>query len=309
MECVHAPNTVLSYRTGMRSFQKWADRYHIQKWWPPRERHLCLWLTHLVTYSQPRTSSPLKYSTVRSYLAAINSRMLEEGSAGVRHMKVLQRFMKAVKRRVGTRAAKKRPITLEDISLFPSNSQSDIVMRGIALVGFFGLMRINEVLSPDTTVENITFVGGDVARLYLPISKTDPFRGGVGIYIPSNPNGLCAVSFLKKIVEYRGSGRIFVDEDGVPITRKKFVTWLKDNVRGDPSEYSGHSLRRGGAMALSKAGCPIHLIKQWGRWKSDAVTEYLQIDLSTFREYGTKFHQLGSSKDSLQWATSHIWGD
>lgn len=41
------------------------------------------------------------------------------------------------------------------------------------------------------------------------------------------------------------------------------------------AEISGHSLRRGGATAAVLAGVPEVLIKQHGRWKSDAVHAYI----------------------------------
>ena len=43
----------------------------------------------------------------------------------------------------------------------------------------------------------------------------------------------------------------------------------------DPSEYDGHSVRRGGATALFNAGIEFPRIMRFGRWHSDAVHAYL----------------------------------
>ena len=41
-------------------------------------------------------------------------------------------------------------------------------------------------------------------------------------------------------------------------------------------DYAGHSFRSGGACDLWAANVPLDAIKQWSRWKSDAVRLYLR---------------------------------
>ena len=48
----------------------------------------------------------------------------------------------------------------------------------------------------------------------------------------------------------------------------------------DPSKFSSHSMRRGGATFLSMIGVSVAEIKQRGDWQSDAVYEYLKAPLS-----------------------------
>ena len=43
----------------------------------------------------------------------------------------------------------------------------------------------------------------------------------------------------------------------------------------DPSKYSTHSLRRGGASYAFKCGAPVKLISLQGDWSSDAVPLYI----------------------------------
>ena len=47
---------------------------------------------------------------------------------------------------------------------------------------------------------------------------------------------------------------------------------------GKPEQYSGHSLRAGGATDLFVARTPYYLIKKAGRWKSDAAMLYYRCD-------------------------------
>lgn len=48
----------------------------------------------------------------------------------------------------------------------------------------------------------------------------------------------------------------------------------------DPLEFSGHSLRRGGATFAFKCGTPAELIKLQGDWRSDAYMLYLSLPLA-----------------------------
>ena len=43
-----------------------------------------------------------------------------------------------------------------------------------------------------------------------------------------------------------------------------------------PAEFTGHSLRRGGATALTEHGVPLEEIRLLGRWSSEAFEAYVQ---------------------------------
>jgi hypothetical protein len=44
----------------------------------------------------------------------------------------------------------------------------------------------------------------------------------------------------------------------------------------DPSEFSGHSMRHGGATNLAERGVPPYVILAVGRWRSEAYNRYIQ---------------------------------
>jgi hypothetical protein len=50
----------------------------------------------------------------------------------------------------------------------------------------------------------------------------------------------------------------------------------------DPTRFSSHSLRIGGASALAAANVPDYVIQKLGRWKSLAVLAYLRMSHSAF---------------------------
>ncbi|TMC15853.1 MAG: hypothetical protein E6J34_20850, partial [Chloroflexi bacterium] len=58
-------------------------------------------------------------------------------------------------------------------------------------------------------------------------------------------------------------------------------TWVIDRLhcllrdaKFDPTNFSGHSFRRGAASTALEAGLSVHDIMQLGRWKSDSVQRY-----------------------------------
>ena len=63
-----------------------------------------------------------------------------------------------------------------------------------------------------------------------------------------------------------------------PLTHATFVNHLRHcltKLGVDPSKYSGHSFRRGGASFALQCGVPTEWIKLQGDWASDAYERYL----------------------------------
>jgi hypothetical protein len=57
----------------------------------------------------------------------------------------------------------------------------------------------------------------------------------------------------------------------------------------DPTFYSGHSFRAGGATDLFVAGVPYSTIKKMGRWRSDAALKYHRDELNVAADVATAF--------------------
>lgn len=71
-------------------------------------------------------------------------------------------------------------------------------------------------------------------------------------------------------------------KNAVPFTYPQMQSTLKQciTVLGlDPSAFSSHSFRRGGATTAFRAKVPPELIQLQGDWLSDAYKNYLQFDL------------------------------
>ena len=63
----------------------------------------------------------------------------------------------------------------------------------------------------------------------------------------------------------------------------------------DPTRYSGHSLRAGGATDLFAARIPYWVIKKMGRWKSDAALRYYRSEEDVVNSVRKAFKRLSTS--------------
>ena len=72
---------------------------------------------------------------------------------------------------------------------------------------------------------------------------------------------------------------LFIFRDGSPVRPQHARSVLKmalKNLQLDPSLYNTHSFRIGRATDLFKKGFSLEQIKQYGRWKSNAIYKYLR---------------------------------
>ena len=74
----------------------------------------------------------------------------------------------------------------------------------------------------------------------------------------------------------------WVGDSFSPLTYPTFVSTLRQALTKcgvDPSQYAGHSFRRGGASWALQSGLPGDVIQLMGDWKSDAYKQYLVMPI------------------------------
>lgn len=156
------------------------------------------------------------------------------------------------------------------------------------LISFFGFFRYNDITrlavkdfkrkGPNMVVE----VGG---------SKTDKFRAGSQVFLSAMQTEplLCPVRVSTEYFELLFKNGYKIDSPVLPsltvkgklssastLTRK-----LRSALQGlvlDPSRYTLHSFRAGGATTAANANISRDLIAIHGRWQSDAVNAYIKQD-------------------------------
>ena len=116
--------------------------------------------------------------------------------------------------------------------------------------------------------------------------------------IPGNP--LCPVAAynrMLRLVPASGSQPLFsVYHAGVPVpitygNLQSFLRKLISRTGRDPSSFSSHSFRRGGATFAFQSKVPINLIQLHGDWRSDAYKEYLTF---TLEDKATVFNRMSN---------------
>jgi hypothetical protein len=183
---------------------------------------------------------------------------------------------------------RKRPLSRSDLAhtrekLANSSFYNDILFLAILHAGFYGLMRLGELVWPDnsklqdfrkTMLRSKVTVSSDSFSVFLPGHKADRFFEGNMILITDRK----ALNIFKHYLSLRDTRFPFVSElwlleNGSVPTRRWFIHRLHSFF---PSDIAGQSLRSGGATALAEDGVPHHIIQASGRWASEAFQIYIR---------------------------------
>ncbi|SPO26927.1 uncharacterized protein UTRI_10674 [Ustilago trichophora] len=238
----------------------------------------------------------------------------------------LERAIRGVKRIYGLKPAKaKLPITLpllrailqELKSINSLSAWNRQVVSAAFAVSFACFLRCGEVTWTSfdhsvTTVGAVTWYE-DYAILILPASKTDPFRLGAPLVVPKVGGIECPYASLKAICSAQrpAAAPVFAINDGFqPLTRTFFLSILRlalERLGLQPSEYAGHSFRRGAATWAASAGVDSSTIQLLGRWSSDCYRRY--IDRSALERRSMVASALFSVREGPLVPSSLSWRD
>lgn len=227
----------------------------------------------------------------------------------------------------------KLPLTFDILSavkpFLNPRSDDDNVKWAALTTGHFLMLRAGEltVASSDHFDSSIhlTFSdaklrtsadGSEYLSLQIKQSKTDQRRQGVTLYTAHSNHFVCAVCAMKTnlaLHHRRGTVNkatttpLFQLSDSSPLTKNALVSLVSQLLRLiglDPSQYSGHSLRIGGATSASIAGLSDYEIKLLGRWNSDCYQRYIRSPLNLFLGIPRKIAQTQTIK--FQYANPYI---
>eukprot|EP00456_Euglypha_rotunda_P039557 TRINITY_DN3047_c1_g1_i6.p1 TRINITY_DN3047_c1_g1~~TRINITY_DN3047_c1_g1_i6.p1 ORF type:complete len:226 (+),score=5.96 TRINITY_DN3047_c1_g1_i6:213-890(+) len=189
----------------------------------------------------------------------------------------------------------RRPLTVEVLNqLMASLDLSDFdtsVYATMLVVGVYCLLRIGEVCTTTSggvqkTILNrdLKFCSGYVEML-LWGTKTDLEKHGVKKWIcdikaPFNPYAMVIRLKAMKVDCARPEDPFFVLNSGKLISKHLLVSFLQRQMlklfpKVDSREWSGISLRKGGATSALRAGVSGVIIQRMGNWKSDVYKGYV----------------------------------
>jgi hypothetical protein len=187
-------------------------------------------------------------------------------------------------------SSRKAPLTqhlLQRIMSTLTTSITDLTFAVALWMGHDGLLRVDEILRPYLVR---TIVWGPARRSFTAyLDRTKTHRSGPTLEIRfSDCKGPCAVKALRLLFDVRQlwsqpTQLLFPTACRRSKSPCLSHAWLRLRIKSavaslglNPSIYSCHSLRAGGATDLFAARVPYPIIKKMGRWKSDVCIIYFR---------------------------------
>ena len=176
------------------------------------------------------------------------------------------------------------------------NNVQDLSLWCSFLTGFFCLFRKANIVpkdkkfDPECVLTRGDIVIDDIGKnvfIYVNFSKVNQYQKSFHVIpIPSNEDpALDLFRHIKKLFELVNvpdTSPAFMYNKTSFISYRTFTTRLKELLsmsKLDPSLYSGHSFRRGGASYLYSIGGSTLMVQVLGDWASQIFTRYLYLSV------------------------------
>ena len=237
-----------------------------------------------------------KHETVKSYLKRINTFAVQETGQPIHsHLNKLwirRTFVAAAKEAQMPAACKRLPLTVEILTKlrpFVNFSRNDgRALWAILCVGVFSLARIGELVPGHSSKLKVTLravdIKGNRGALNLIGTKTDHEQKGSTILFFGNKSSCCPITAMQAYITGRpqtaSSAPLFINSRSERLTQYWVLNSMRsllDKAGFDGKDFSGISLRRGGAQTLLKLQANDTIIMGMGRWKSACFNRYLHV--------------------------------
>lgn len=284
-----APATTGQYAAAVNKFLVFlSTTHHADKLLPYNSKLVYQFILWCSASSSKRVTT----STIKRYLSGLRMwHSLHEAAFPQVDVHRIRLLLKSCARTQVISSGKIRVgLTLRDVVTLTdeltTTSKLDLVVKTIILIGFWGLARLGELTAsrdhPDIFIRrrDVNFKGdGTSARIALRLAKTARPGEVQYLILNSQPNRLDPVNALHAVLQ-----RIPGDPDdplfpgaspGKPMHRSLISAFLKANGPADTHQWSGHSLRIGGASFQTHAGRGVKSLNRLGRWRADAYNLYI----------------------------------
>jgi integrase len=164
----------------------------------------------------------------------------------------------------------------------------------ISMLCHDSLLRYSELHK--LRMRDVSFIRKDAVKIHLEVTKPTYEEGPQDFVVhayDADGSGACGVTLLRIYLDrmtkdhteaLAGERPLFPNirlgtAYKSPTPKKHFIAWVRDllgKAGYEPSKFSGHSFRAGGATDLFAGGADPRTIKLAGRWKSEAYLLYLR---------------------------------
>ena len=286
------PTTRYTYHKVWTKFNEFVIKLDfIPEAWEEKVTLYCTYLTHC---------KQLQSNTIRSYVSAIKTTLVNDGYAWNDKLLILSTFVRACKLK-HDRVLTRFPIQIGLLELlvlqmetrFETQAYLEALYKTAFVMGYYGLFRIGELTSSphvlkakdvhkERRAEKIKCVlhtsktHGRGDRPQQIVIATDTY---VKRRLQFNPVQI-TLNFLELRPPYiQDDEQFLVFSDNTPVRAEHVRNVLRnllEKLNLEADLYDTHSFRIGRATDLLKFGAPIEQIKRLGRWKSNAVFDYLR---------------------------------
>ena len=286
MEASFADSTILRYKAIWSKFRGFAA--HDPDWSFPAPPRL------LAKYGVWLSQEGYKPATVATHLAGIGwwhrVRDLQDPSASYLVKRMLLGLGKS-----GPKPKQAFPLRQSAMAgllaqLRRRHSEYDRSLYSAAfLLAYFASLRVGEYSTPGNHTLHLKSVGfirdkGEQCIL-LTLGTFKASKRPAKALVPPEPEAAgCPVAALKAYLRVRppGEGPLFLISSGLPMTSKDVNATLKACVAAmglNPADYSSHSFRAGRTTDYVEMGLEDAVIRESGRWKTDAFLKYIRFDV------------------------------
>jgi hypothetical protein len=203
---------------------------------------------------------------------------------------VKRTFAAAMKRAGYVGPRKRLPLTTDILArlkpLIDFSKNDDRALWAILCVGVFTLARIGEMVPGSGsklkfTLNSLT-MRHNKGSIFLVGTKTDVARKGMRLLFFRNNSVCCPYTAMNAYLSARPLTRsdapLFVNSVGKSFTQRWVVSRLRaliSKIGLEGADFSGISLRRGGAHTLLRQQANDTVIMTMGRWTSSCFNRYL----------------------------------
>lgn len=245
---------------------------------------------------ESQASSPIKSTTIRTYLSGIKAWHLYHDCEYPHHATPRIELLLTTAKKLDLKERVKTPketVLVKHLFALLENltdkSLEDMVAYTVALVAFWGMARLGELLKHPNAVDQVRVKDlvwgpeGEFLTIKIRAAKTAAVGEVQELHLQKQDTLLDPVSAVRRLIDYTRP----TDDKALfsyPVNdRRKILTKSRGQAifakvwsRSPDAKLTGHSFRVGGASLRWNLGVKLEIIVRIGRWKSKAYQLYLR---------------------------------
>jgi site-specific recombinase XerD len=274
-------NTQKTYASGIKKYLKFCRFFALDPC-HAEEDNILRFIAFLA-------SENLLVRTVKVYLAAVRSWFIMSGLPVPCLFTVRVKLALRALEREHPLPSQVYPISITmlcQISKFLAKSSDNLMLFAVMCLAYFACLRSSEycfepALAPPLARSCFKFIESQPPLMLVVIPASKTLYHGFTAVVGCTGLPVCPVCTVRAYIQLTPdlTPPLFKYQSGQPLTYRRFSASLKSIVRRlgyNPAHFSPHSLRAGAATDAAQRGLPEVVIKQLGRWRSDAFQQYVR---------------------------------